>query len=220
MLEEVINSFPDLINKILNFSELNNSEIVIMSIQIIIIAVLLLIIAGVTYFIFNKRSREEIHAKELLRKVSKLKKKKEMGRKLIDFNKQLEDKKVKQDKAEKEEIKTENKKEEKKKVGFFAKIFKKKKSEGKVLDKKKEGIVEKVENAKKENTSEKKEPTISLKDILIKKFSPKIDAQLKTKINILDFKSKGNDFEALIEVEGTRLTIILDNSGKIIDYKK
>jgi hypothetical protein len=72
---------------------------------------------------------------------------------------------------------------------------------------------------KKEDVKEKKKG-ISIKDILIKKFKPKIESQLGTSIEILDFVSKGGDFEAKINVEGTDLTIIIDNSGKIIDYKK
>lgn len=210
MLEEVINTFPSIFDKIINFDALNNAEIVILSIQIIIIAVLLLIIAVIIYFFLNRKSKEELHAKELLKKVNDIKKKKEIGEKVIDFNEQVEEKDKTLEKKEKEVIVKKEKK------GFFNNIFKKKKSS--IKDEK--TVLTKVDEAKKENVGEKKEPTISLKDILIKKFTPKIEAQLKTNVNILDFKSKGSDFEALIEVEGTKLTIILDNSGKIIDYKK
>ncbi|MBT4870742.1 MAG: hypothetical protein HON47_04160 [Candidatus Diapherotrites archaeon] len=61
---------------------------------------------------------------------------------------------------------------------------------------------------------------ISMKEHLSKKFKPKIEKQLKTKINLLDFNGKGSDFHALVEVGGVRVMLVLDASGKIIDYKK
>ncbi len=73
---------------------------------------------------------------------------------------------------------------------------------------------------KDKNTIDKKSQSISLKDILIKKFKPKIEQQLQTTIEIIDFKSKDNNFEVLASISGTKLLLILDNSGKIIDYKR
>ena len=60
----------------------------------------------------------------------------------------------------------------------------------------------------------------SLKGLLIKKFKPKIEAQLGTKIDIVDFSVKGNEFFALTEISGVRVVLSLDSSGKIFDYKK
>jgi len=61
---------------------------------------------------------------------------------------------------------------------------------------------------------------VSLKEHLSEKFKPKIEKQLKTKIKLLDFNGKGDQFNALIEVGGVKVLLILDASGKIIDYKK
>jgi hypothetical protein len=60
----------------------------------------------------------------------------------------------------------------------------------------------------------------SLKDRLKKKFQPKIESQLNTKVNIIDFNAKGQDFLSLVDVSGIRILLTLDSSGKIIDYKK
>lgn len=60
----------------------------------------------------------------------------------------------------------------------------------------------------------------SLKSMLIKKFKPKIESQLSTKVNVLDFNAKEENFLVLIEISGVRLLLTLDSSGKIIDYKK
>jgi hypothetical protein len=60
----------------------------------------------------------------------------------------------------------------------------------------------------------------SLKDRLKKKFQPKIESQLNTKVNITDFNAKGQDFLSLVDVSGIRILLTLDSSGKIIDYKK
>jgi len=61
---------------------------------------------------------------------------------------------------------------------------------------------------------------ISLKEHLSQKFQPKIEKQLKTKVKLLDFNGKGNEFQALVEVGGVKVLLVLDASGKIIDYKK
>ncbi len=65
-----------------------------------------------------------------------------------------------------------------------------------------------------------KKDELSLKKLLIEKFKPSIEKQLKTKIEVIDFNAKGNNFLALIDVSGTKLLLVLDSSGKIIDYKK
>jgi hypothetical protein len=75
------------------------------------------------------------------------------------------------------------------------------------------------EKEKKESVGEKKVDS-SLKEVLIKKFKPKIESQLKTRVNILEIKGKDSRFDVLVEVSGVKITLILDSSGKIIDYKR
>ena len=60
----------------------------------------------------------------------------------------------------------------------------------------------------------------SLKDMLTQKFMPRIEAQLKTKVKVLDFNAKEDNFLALIDISGVKLLLTLDQAGKIIDYKK
>ncbi|MGI6589053.1 MAG: hypothetical protein ACOX1V_00095 [Candidatus Iainarchaeum sp.] len=61
----------------------------------------------------------------------------------------------------------------------------------------------------------------SLKNLLMKKFKPKIESQLGSKeINILEFNSVGDKFTALILITDVKILLSLDSSGKIIDYKK
>jgi hypothetical protein len=60
----------------------------------------------------------------------------------------------------------------------------------------------------------------TLKELLIKKFKPKIELQLSSKVVVLDFNAKENNFLALVEISGVRVLLSLDSSGKIIDYKK
>ena len=60
----------------------------------------------------------------------------------------------------------------------------------------------------------------SLKDMLKKKFQPKIESQLKTKIHVIDFNAKDENFLALVDISGVKILLTLDSSGKIIDYKK
>jgi hypothetical protein len=60
----------------------------------------------------------------------------------------------------------------------------------------------------------------SLKAMLVKKFKPKIEQQLSTKISIIDFNAKDENFLALVEISGVKILLTLDSSGKIIDYKK
>jgi hypothetical protein len=61
---------------------------------------------------------------------------------------------------------------------------------------------------------------VSLKNLLIKKFKPKIESQLGTKIEVIDFNAKGNSFLALVDISDVRVILSLDSAGKIIDYKK
>ncbi len=65
-----------------------------------------------------------------------------------------------------------------------------------------------------------KKDEFSLKNLLIDKFKPVIEKQLKTKVEIKDFNAKGENFLALVEVSQKKLLLVLDPSGKIIDYKK
>lgn len=73
---------------------------------------------------------------------------------------------------------------------------------------------------KKEKKLEIKPGETSLKDLLTKKFQPKIESQLKTKVNVIDFNAKDENFLALIDISGVKILLTLDSSGKIIDYKK
>lgn len=65
-----------------------------------------------------------------------------------------------------------------------------------------------------------KKDEFSLKHLLIKKFKPKIEQQLSTKVEVLDFNAKENTFLALVEISGVKILLTLDSAGKIIDYKK
>jgi len=65
-----------------------------------------------------------------------------------------------------------------------------------------------------------KKEEFSLKKLLIDKFKPVIEKQLKTKVVIKDFNAKENNFLVLVEISGKKLLLVLDSSGKIIDYKK
>ncbi len=60
----------------------------------------------------------------------------------------------------------------------------------------------------------------SLKSLLVKKFKPKIESQLGSKVNIVEFNSSGNKLTALIQIADVKILLSLDSSGKIIDYKK
>jgi len=60
----------------------------------------------------------------------------------------------------------------------------------------------------------------SLKQMLIKKFQPKVETQLGAKIEVLDFNAKENNFLLLAIISGVKILLTLDASGKIIDYKK
>lgn len=79
-----------------------------------------------------------------------------------------------------------------------------------------------LESGKKESQPKLviKKEEFSLKKLLIDKFKPVIEKQLKTKVVIKDFNAKGNNFLALIEVSNKKLLLVLDSSGNIIDYKK
>ncbi len=85
---------------------------------------------------------------------------------------------------------------------------------------------EKAQNQKahKESPAEKKleisKAENSLKSMLVKKFKPKIESQLNTKVNVIDFNAQNQNFLALVEISGVKLLLTLDSSGKILDYKK
>jgi len=103
-------------------------------------------------------------------------------------------------------------------------------------EKKATNILKKVELLKKTNSSspnEKNESVkssskeidfdktqSSLKTLLIKKFKPKIESQLGSKVNIIEFNSAESKLTALIEIADVKILLSLDSSGKIIDYKK
>ncbi|MFA5357336.1 MAG: hypothetical protein WC308_00220 [archaeon] len=63
---------------------------------------------------------------------------------------------------------------------------------------------------------------VSIKEMLVKKFKPKLESQIGSKVNVIDLKAVDNskNFIARVEISGVKLSIILDGSGKIIDYKK
>lgn len=101
-------------------------------------------------------------------------------------------------------------------------------------EKKADNIIKKMDLLKKSNYSKANEENISiqsaksdfektdssLKGLLIKKFKPKIEAQLGSKIDILEFKLTEKGLTALIDVSEIKILLSLDSSGKIIDYKK
>ncbi len=89
----------------------------------------------------------------------------------------------------------------------------------KTLSALKEGKEIQVKSGSKKDFAINKDET-SLKQMLIKKFKPKIEQQLSTKINVLDFNAKDNKFLALVEISEVRILLTLDPSGKILDYKK
>jgi hypothetical protein len=79
--------------------------------------------------------------------------------------------------------------------------------------------IKQTQKSEKEGPLEIKKTEVSLKQLLVKKFQPKIENQLHTKIEILDFNAKKNNFVAKINVQGHDLELELDSSGKIVDYK-
>jgi len=69
--------------------------------------------------------------------------------------------------------------------------------------------------------SSSSEPSgFSLKQMLIEKFKPSIEKQLKTSVEVLNLSASGENFFAQVEIAGTKLLLTLDPAGKIIDYKK
>jgi hypothetical protein len=60
----------------------------------------------------------------------------------------------------------------------------------------------------------------SLKILLISKFKPVIEDQLKLSVDIVDVVSKGDGFILEIEIENKNLLLTVDSSGKILDYKR
>lgn len=113
---------------------------------------------------------------------------------------------------------------------FF--VFAKKSREEKIASKlvleinlmktgKKKVLEEKVKSSNKidvENQIKKGET--SLKQLLIDKFKPLIEKQLKSKIDIIDFNARKENFVVKINVQGNKLELILDSSGQIVDYKR
>ncbi len=94
-------------------------------------------------------------------------------------------------------------------------------------EKKASQVLKHIDFLREEKVVEKPKPVLeikkeelSLKKLLTSKFKPIIEKQLKAKINFVDFNAKGENFLALVEVSGTKLLLVLDSSGKIIDYKK
>ena len=102
-------------------------------------------------------------------------------------------------------------------------------------EKKASSIFKKIEKLKKAKPSHKPEThsvvstskeidfdktQSSLKNLLVKKFKPKIESQLGSKINIIEFNSNDNKLTALIEISDVKILLSLDSTGKIIDYKK
>ncbi len=65
-----------------------------------------------------------------------------------------------------------------------------------------------------------KENDLNLKQLLVKKFQPVIEKQLKTSVIVEDFGSKNDKFVAKINVQNHKLELVLDSSGQIIDYKR
>ena len=83
------------------------------------------------------------------------------------------------------------------------------------------GAVQKAEKGEKPKPSlEIKGDELTLKQMLTTKFKPVIERQLKSKVEIKDFNAKGDQFLALILVGGVKLLLVLDSSGKIVDYKR
>jgi len=107
--------------------------------------------------------------------------------------------------------------EEKKASSIFKKIEQLKKSSSLVIQK--EGVeLNKISSTK--SGVDFNETDSSLTSLLIKKFKPKIESQLGSKVNIIEFNSIDNKLNSLIEISGVRILLFLDSSGKIIDYKK
>jgi hypothetical protein len=107
-------------------------------------------------------------------------------------------------------------------------LFKNRKNEE---EKHVENVLSKVEMIKSGKTFEKKEARpagglsssdVSIKEMLVKKFKPKLESQIGSKVNVIDLKAADNskNFVAHVEISGVKLSIVLDASGKIIDYKK
>ncbi|MDD3159483.1 MAG: hypothetical protein PHQ98_00770 [Candidatus ainarchaeum sp.] len=81
-------------------------------------------------------------------------------------------------------------------------------------------IVDKKNSQKINNSSSLDASSLSLKQLLINKFKPIIESQLKTRIVVIDFKSEDKNFSTIIEIDTKRLQLTLDSFGNIIDYKR
>jgi hypothetical protein len=65
-------------------------------------------------------------------------------------------------------------------------------------------------------------PDLSIKEMLVKKFKPKLESQVGSTVKVVDLRAAEDSktFVAAVEISGVKLSIVLDPSGKIIDYKK
>jgi len=168
------------VNTWTNFSSLTGGEIVTLSIQLIVIAVFIVMLAALILLIATRKSKEQKIAKKMLSKVNKIRSGK------VEVNKEVAPK-AENENTQYEKIETSTKQEV-------------------------------ASTTPKEQVIQPDE--LSLKQMLINKFKPIIEKQLQTKIEIKDFKSKGINFSAEIVVQGHALSLTLDSSGKIIDYKR
>jgi hypothetical protein len=165
------------INTWTNFSSLSVGELVTLSTQLIILAIIIVLVAVLIQLFANRKSKEQKIAKKMLSKVDKIRSGK------VEVKPTTPQKKEKETKA-----------------------------------------YESLENSNKKEVAEKesviKPDELSLKQMLINKFKPIVEKQLQTKIEIKNFKSQGANFSTDIMVQGHELSLILDSSGKIIDYKR
>ncbi|MDD3084227.1 MAG: hypothetical protein PHP82_04350 [Candidatus ainarchaeum sp.] len=155
MINSVINTlsnFGGIINGFLTNS-LNNTQIIDLSITIIIISIIIIIFSGLILIFFLRKTREEKIAEKIVFEMNLIKK----GKKFL----------LKEDKK-----------------NYI------------------------------------KDGELNLKQLLTKKFKPLIEKQLKSQVIIEDFNAKENNFVTKINVQGNKLELILDSSGKIIDYKR
>jgi preprotein translocase subunit SecG len=78
----------------------------------------------------------------------------------------------------------------------------------------------KIQPKKQEQKLAIKKGETSLKSLLIKKYKPKIESQLGSGVEVLDFNAREANFLVLVEVAGAKLLLKLDASGNILDYEK
>jgi hypothetical protein len=170
IIEQLVLSFDNALNSLFNGELLegflngtiNNSQLIDISFLIVLLAIIIFIITIIIRLIIFKKSKEELIAQKIIKKVLTL-----------DLP------------STKKNIEKENKK------------------------------IKSQANSK----MEIKENELTLKEMLIKKFKPKIEEQLHTDVTIIDFNAKKESFFTTINVQGHKLKLILDSSGKIIDYE-